>query len=251
MLRTGGVGEPANNAFLGDYSPYTDVTISFDIRVDSLTNFLGDQIGREIGISLIDRDIMGPSGASGVFFSLGIVSAATTGDWTNLSVTIADPTQSALPAGWIGFGDEDPNTFEPILPPGATFASVLASVDEFQITGGVPGFFFTDANFDMRIDNVSITIPAPTGLAAASGPLRRDGAGARIEDKAPTPLPCAPTSRHGGTPRTRLAWSQGCAANAASCGVVRGVRGVGARRKVLSWRRRIHAARPSPVGPGS
>jgi hypothetical protein len=78
-----------------------------------------------------------------------------------MSVTIDDPASATLPPGWIGFGDEDPMTFEPILPPGATFATVLAGVDQFTITGAVPGFFFTDADYDMRIDNVAVTVPEP------------------------------------------------------------------------------------------
>lgn len=165
-LRTGGIGEPANGDFLGDFSSFTDITISFDVKVDALTDFIGNDIVRPIGISLIDRDIQGPSGPSGVFFEMGLLSSAAFGDWTTLSVTISDPTQAALPAGWIGFGDEDPNTFEPILPPGASFASVLASVDQFEITGAVPGFFFNNANFDMRIDNIRINaVPAPATLA--------------------------------------------------------------------------------------
>ena len=107
-LRTGGVGEPSNSAFLGDYSGFDSATFSFDIRVDTLASFNGP-ISRDIGIALIDRDIMGPSGPSGVFFTLATMSEANQDDWTNLSVTIDDPTSATLPAGWIGFGDETPH----------------------------------------------------------------------------------------------------------------------------------------------
>ena len=55
-----------------------------------------------------------------------------------------------------------PDTFEPILPPGATFATVLASVDEFQVTTFVPGFFFGNATYDARFDNIFVTVPEPT-----------------------------------------------------------------------------------------
>ena len=176
-LRTGGVGEPANDAFLGDYSGFTDITFSFDIKVDQLASFNGPII-RPIGIMLIDRDIMGPSGASGVWFDMGLIGESMQSDWTTLSVTIADPTQTALPAGVTGFGDEDPNTFEPILPAGASFATVLAGVDEFRITGAQPGFFFGNAAWDVSIDNISVTVPAPGalaifGLAFARGRRRR------------------------------------------------------------------------------
>ncbi|MFK7960939.1 MAG: hypothetical protein AB8G96_10485 [Phycisphaerales bacterium] len=159
-LRTGGVGEPANDDLLGDYSALTDITFSFDIRVDTLRNFNGP-ISREIGIMLIDRDIQGGSGASGVFFNLGIINETLQDDYVTLTVTIDDPTQTALPSGWIGFGDEDPQTFEPILPAGASFATVLAGVDEFRITGAIPGFFFGPANMDLSIDNISLAFGAP------------------------------------------------------------------------------------------
>ena len=157
-LRTGGEGEPANPAFLGDYSSYQTVTFSFDIKTNSLTDWDGNPMVRSIGIALRDRDIMGPDGPSGLFIEVGLVSVDQTGEWTTLSVTIDDPTSETLPAGWMGTGGYDPNTYEPTLPDGATFASVLASVDEFQITGAVPGFWFSDANFDVLIDNVTVIV---------------------------------------------------------------------------------------------
>ena len=166
-LRTGGSGQPANAGFLGDYSAFDEVTISFDVQVNSITNFFGGEIPAAIGISLIDNDIVGGSGSSGVFLELAVISAGSHADWTTLSATISDTSAITLPPGWIGFGDEDPNTFEPTLPDGATFASVLAGVDEFQITTFVPGFFFTNSNYDLRIDNVTLTataIPVPGAL---------------------------------------------------------------------------------------
>ncbi len=155
-LRTGAVGEPANPAFLGDFSAFPSVTISVDVRTNMLTDFIGNPIVRSIGVSFKDRDITGPSGPSGVFFELGLIGESITPGWTTYAVTIDDPTSATLPPGWIGFGDEDPGTFEPILPAGATFASVLASVDEFQVTGAVPGFFYGFAFWDVQIDNITL-----------------------------------------------------------------------------------------------
>jgi hypothetical protein len=164
-LRTGALGEPANTDFLGDYSSFGSVTFSVDVKTNMLDDFIGNPIARPIGIALRDRDIQGPSGDSGIFFEIGILGVNFTPDWTTLSVTIDDPTSATLPPGWIGFGDEDPNTFEPVLPPGATFASVLASVDEFDVTGAVPGFFFTNAFWDVQIDNIAVTVPEPGSCA--------------------------------------------------------------------------------------
>jgi len=158
-LRTGAVGEPANPDFLGDYSSYGSVTFSFDIKTNYLNDYMENPIVRSIGIALKDRDIEGPSGPSGVFFEVGLVGVAYTGEWTTLSVTIDDPASTTLPDGWIGFGDEDPdNYYAPILPAGATFASVLASVDEFDVTGAVPGYFFTSAYWDVLIDNITVEV---------------------------------------------------------------------------------------------
>jgi hypothetical protein len=158
VLRTGGLGEPANESFVRDYSSYTSVTFSFDIKTNSLSDFIGNPIVRSVGISLMDRDNEGPSGPAGVFFEVGLVSESHNPDWMTYSVTIDDPMSADLPEGWIGFGDEDPSTFEPVLPEGVTFADVLAGVDQFEITGAVPGYFYSDADFDVLIDNVTVTV---------------------------------------------------------------------------------------------
>lgn len=157
-LRTGGVGEPSNDAFLGDYSSYQSVTFSFDIKTNYLNDFAGNPIARPVGIMLWDHDIQGPSGASGVFVEMGVIGVNFTGEWTTLSVTIENPMSEELPTGWIGRGDEDPDTYGPILPEGATFASVLASVDEFSITGSVPGWFFGHAYWSVLIDNITVEV---------------------------------------------------------------------------------------------
>ena len=155
-LRTGTPGQSTNPGFIGDYSSFSEVTFRFDVKVDSITDFIGNQIQRPLGISLIDHDIQGPNGASGVFFEFAPLSSAAQFNWTEFAVTINDTTSATLPAGWIGFGDEHPTTFAPILPTGATFATILAGVDEVQITGAVPGYFFNNAFYDMRIDNVTV-----------------------------------------------------------------------------------------------
>ena len=52
-LRTGGPGNLSNPGFLGDYSSFGQVRFSFDVQVDSITNFFGGEIPAAIGISLI------------------------------------------------------------------------------------------------------------------------------------------------------------------------------------------------------
>jgi hypothetical protein len=171
-IRTGGIGEPANPAFLGDYSGFGEVSFGVDVKVDALTDFNGNPIVRPFGIALIDRDIQGSAGPSGVFYPLADIASFLQPEYTSLDVTIDDPTQDTLPPGWVGFGEFDPNTFEPILPAGATFATVLASVDEVQFTGNDPRFLYGDAFFDVRLDNAFVTVPEPaTALLFALGSL--------------------------------------------------------------------------------
>ena len=74
-----------------------------------------------------------------------------------------------MPAGWGGYGAEDPNTFEPILPEGVTFADVMASVDELAFTTYEPGWFYGPTVFDVRIDNLRIERSAPSDVVFADG----------------------------------------------------------------------------------
>lgn len=178
-LRTGGVGEPANSNFLGDYSGFSSVTFGVDAKTVSLQDFIGNQTSRPLGVALINQNITGTDGPAGVYFQLGNLSVFENPDWTSYAVTIDDPTSATLPTGWIGFGSTNASTFEPELPAGATFADILAGVTEFQISGAVPGFFFGPVFPDYYIDNISVTVPAPgaaipmLGLAGAACGRRR------------------------------------------------------------------------------
>jgi hypothetical protein len=155
-LRTGSPGGPSNSNFLGDYQASGLVTVGVDVQVNTI-NFFGTEVGRNLGFVFVDHDVVGPGGPAGLWFGLGEISANATSNWTHFELTI-DDFPVVLPQGWIGFGDEDPMTFTPILPVGATFASVLSGVDEFRISTFEPGFFYGFTNFDVRVDNVSITV---------------------------------------------------------------------------------------------
>jgi len=141
-------------AFLGDYTAKGDVTLSLDMQVDYIMNF-GLNFSRELVVILYDDDVQGPSGAARVWSSLGVLNGNGMG-WTNFSVDVTDVNSTTLPAGWGGGGDEDPNTFEPILPAGSTWTSVLSGIDRIEFTTLVPGFFFSFAHFDLSADNISI-----------------------------------------------------------------------------------------------
>ncbi len=168
----------SNSDFIGDYTARGPVRLSVDVDVTSIT-FFGSQVSRDLVLELRDYD-NAPNGYPyvSVWFNAGALPAAGSG-WTTVNFDILDPTSAALPAGWGGYGAEDPNTFEPILPPDRTFASVLAGVDEIVFTTFVPGFFYGFTNFDIAFDNIAIvSVPAPgaagvMALALAGAGLRR------------------------------------------------------------------------------
>jgi hypothetical protein len=141
-------------AFIGDYSVKGDVRLSLDAKVDYIQNFGLAHI-RELVVILYDDDQQGPSGPAGVWTSMGILNG-NGAPWTTMSIDVTDVTSATLPAGWGGRGDEDLSTFEPILPAGATYASVLAGVDRIEFTTLVPGYFFSFSHYDVSYDNVAI-----------------------------------------------------------------------------------------------
>ena len=154
-----------NPAFVQDLTQYASVTISIDLKAN-LTEFFFQPVTRPWVLELRDFDQPGPDNPfySSVFFKFSDVGMS---GWTTWSVTIDNPQSAGLPAGWGGSGDVDGN-FEPILPAGVTFESILAGYDEIAFTTLQPGFFFGFTDFDWQIDNISITtvpIPAPGALA--------------------------------------------------------------------------------------
>ncbi|MEM1330226.1 MAG: VPLPA-CTERM sorting domain-containing protein [Planctomycetota bacterium] len=168
-----------NEAFLGDYGARGGpITVSADIKTTRVwNNFVGD-VPRGLVVEFRNYDLaQGGLPWTSVWTPVGTLASGT--DWTTYSATIEDANATELPAGWGGYGAEDPVTFEPILPDGVTFADVLADVDEVVFTTFVPGFFFGFTNFDVGADNISIAVvPAPAsavlmGLGGLAATRRR------------------------------------------------------------------------------
>lgn len=158
----------SNADYLGDYTTASEVTISIDVQVE-LINFFGQDTSRPWLLELRDFDTaQGGYPWTSVWFLFDDISQANNSDWTTYSVTF-DPSSTDLPAGWAGYGDEDPNTFEPILPPGVTFADVASGVDEIVFTTLQPGFFFGFTDHTVGIDNISITQSGPACLPDLNG----------------------------------------------------------------------------------
>ncbi|MFI4898668.1 MAG: GC-type dockerin domain-anchored protein [Phycisphaerales bacterium JB059] len=144
-----------NSAFLGDLSRYGQVEMGVDVLVNYIA-FFGSPVTREWVLELRDYDNV-PDGYPyvSVWYVIGTLPTNSEDGWVRFSVQF-DPSQTELPAGWGGYGAEDPDTFEPILPENRTFADVVASVDEMLFTTYVPGFFYGFTNFNLQVDNITI-----------------------------------------------------------------------------------------------
>lgn len=138
-----------NPAFVGNFGSVQSVTIGIDINVNSI-RFRGREVERELVVELRDYD--NPYNGmpyTAVWYKLGTISNK--GTWKHFQVTIPDTRAAAMPAGWGGLGSGDVS-----LPPGRTFADVLAGVDEIAFTTFVPGFLYGFTNYDLVVDNLSI-----------------------------------------------------------------------------------------------
>jgi len=168
----------SNSAFTGDFSGFDSVTVSVDLKIDQI-GFEGLGITRPFMLELRSYDL-GDAGYpwASVYLLFDWYSADSFNDFITLSTTF-DPNAAALPAGWGGNGSFDPDTFAAQLPDGVTFADVLADVDEMAFSTLLPDFFFSFDDYDMTLDNITVTTtPTPgaamlLGVAGIAGTRRR------------------------------------------------------------------------------
>ncbi len=148
-------------AFVGDFTVHDSITISIDVKVDDIS-MLGTPVPRSLIVDFrsITLAVDGYPWTS-VWHELALMQTGQ--DWATYSVTV-DPQSDVLPDGWGGYGAEDPDTFEPMLPDGVTFADVMATTEELAFTTLVPGFFFGFTDHDVRIDNIAITTGKGDGI---------------------------------------------------------------------------------------
>jgi len=165
-----GFTNSGNADFTGDYTALPALQIGLDVKTLALT-FFGQPVTRDLIVELRDYD-NAPDGMPwvSVWAKLGTLDPGVA-SWSTLSVTIADTAATALPSGWGGYGAEDPVTYEPTLPAGRTFASVLAGVDEIAFTTFVPGYVYGETAFDVVVDNLFVrAVPeAPVAWLLAAG----------------------------------------------------------------------------------
>jgi hypothetical protein len=169
--------------FLGDYTLKGDVRISVDLEVEFYDFIVNPPIAaeeyRELVIELVDYDDP-PAGYPyvSVWFNAGALPARGTG-WRTFTADVVDVFGDELPEGWGGYGAEDPETYEPILPPDRTWTDVIDGVDEIRLTTLVPGFFYSlDFLHSINVDNIGINaIPAELSCFGQPATVFVDGNG--------------------------------------------------------------------------
>lgn len=153
-----------HDGFIGDYLAREPINLSIDIKTNSIT-YKGREVPRELILELRDSSQPSSSGFPyvSVWTSLGTLAAPGPYEearWETYAVDIPilndQVLANGMPEGWGGYGHEDPNTYELILPEDRTFASVLQNVTEIHFATQVPGQFYGYTNFDLDIDNIRI-----------------------------------------------------------------------------------------------
>ena len=151
---TGIASEIVNNssAFAIDFTAVPTVALSFDIKVEE-----GEGV-RPLIVEI--RDYSDPIHYISVLYfdwSLSDVGAG----WQTFTVAIDDTKATDLPPGWVGTGVPDPMApGGSVLPPGVTFADVLAGADQVVITTNLLAGMLPVGAMDLRFDNICLSFPS-------------------------------------------------------------------------------------------
>jgi hypothetical protein len=150
-------------ALTGDLTRHGgDLQLSLDIRVHGLFNWNNDPMDPG-NFPVVFQFVDATDPFVSVYWTGPGMPAVAQG-WQRFTCTIPNPTSTTLPPGWGGTGDEDPVTFEPILPPGRTYTSVLRNVGEVRVTTARPGWFYIPSFWEAGFDTVQFSRvggPAP------------------------------------------------------------------------------------------
>jgi hypothetical protein len=156
-------------AFVGDYTAKGPVRIELDVDVEwyDLWNWgwwMAVEQWRDLIIELRDVDNPYTDPVTGyswpwtsVYYPAGALPNRDAG-WKHFVIDVPDVHSTELPDGWYGYGGpEDPNTYEPQLPPDRTWTDVLAEVDEIRIlTLDYRMFYSLNFTHNINLDNISI-----------------------------------------------------------------------------------------------
>ncbi len=152
-LRNETPGSPA----LGNLTIHPSFRFSVDFRVTRLENWFQEPMDPawfNLTLEFVDYTDNGPVSV----YHVGPPLPQIIDGWTTYTWDVPDTSSTVLPPGWGGTGDEDPVTFEPRLPAGRTWTSVLANVDEVRVSTMQPGYFYSSSFWEAGFDNVNIIV---------------------------------------------------------------------------------------------
>lgn len=157
------VSTTANADFTGDLRSRGAQVVGLDVAVGTIAS-AGLPLTRDLIVEFRSRALARNGYPwTSVWVRLATLRSGTA--WSSYDVSF-DPASPTLPPGWGGYGDEDPVSYLPRLPPDLRFSDVMAAVDEVAYSTYVPGEFYTDADFDVRVDNLRLqsaaALPIPT-----------------------------------------------------------------------------------------
>lgn len=149
---------------LGDLRRHSEerLFLTVYVRVTRFDNFFGEPMDpslRPLVLQLVDEgEPNNPADDVSVYF-VGEGCPRQSEGWQRRHFIIPIYNRESLPPGWGGTGDEDPTTFEPRLPPGRTYGSVIRSVDRVQVTTLQPGYFYISSFWEAGFDNIHVGGP--------------------------------------------------------------------------------------------
>eukprot|EP00588_Corethron_pennatum_P009947 CAMPEP_0194266968 /NCGR_PEP_ID=MMETSP0169-20130528/1676_1 /TAXON_ID=218684 /ORGANISM="Corethron pennatum, Strain L29A3" /LENGTH=266 /DNA_ID=CAMNT_0039007753 /DNA_START=74 /DNA_END=874 /DNA_ORIENTATION=+ len=120
--------------FSGNYFSAGVVQLSIDFMVNYI-EFVGKAVSRDLFLAL-------KGGNGEVYLNGGPLPKPKTG-WHTMTFNV--PLQEDMPPGWVGFED-------------ATYGDVIREVDEVAFTTAEPGQAYGYHDWDVSIDNISITV---------------------------------------------------------------------------------------------
>ena len=140
-----------------------------NIGIDAITNSATFGAGGR-QFSLLLRNIRGtpndPDDDDYAYFVGPLVPQVGEG-WKSFNFNVPSQNTSAVPAGWSGGHAGDPENFRP----GVTWNDVITNVDVVEFWWLHPAFFAIFQQWDVGVDNVSVTVPEPSAALAALASL--------------------------------------------------------------------------------
>ncbi len=175
------IAEGAATGLTGDLTVHADgLRVTVDLRNFVFLSFFENPIdpsSRPIILELFDEGDPNEFGDEVSVWFRGPDMPSMEEGWKSYEFLIPVPAGDELPAGWGGTGAEDPVTFEPKLPAGRTFRSVLQNVTRVTISTFEPGYFYAFSIIEFGADNVVVeTVGGPVC------PCDIDGGGLSVPD---------------------------------------------------------------------